>query len=127
MGVYIDLYKIDYNKYKTELMKRFPRINDEKLLKKIMCEFGTFITENDFIILHNEYYEDGICTWNMDNAIEEVFHLKDDPDYDKWDEKIKDIKSVQEVFFVARTELIGYKELYEAMSNLGFEHSGEDE
>lgn len=127
MGVYIDLYKIDYTKYRTELMKRFPRINDENLLKKIMCEFGTFITDNDFIILHDEYYEDGICTWNMDHAIEEVFHLKDDPDYDSWNEKIKDIYNVQEAFFLARTELIGHKDLYEALSNLGYELKEEDE
>ena len=59
----VDLYKLNYKKFVDKLMEN-PKINDRELLEKIILEFGNKIGE-DLVILENEFWEDGICTWNM--------------------------------------------------------------
>ena len=86
-----------------------PKINDRELLEKIILEFGNKVGK-DLIILENEFYEDGICTWNMFAMITEVFELEED-DY------------VDIVFFKLQKGLIGYKEIDDAYDNLGLERS----
>lgn len=123
MSIAVDLYKVDFNKYYKSLNKRFPQINDEVLLRRVMSEFGTFITDNDFIILHNEYYEDGICTWNMDRTIAKAFDLKNNVESEGWGAEF----DVQDSFFEARERLISYKEFYEACEHLSLDYTEEDE
>ena len=104
MSINVDLYKVNYKEFVDKLMEN-PKINDRELLEKIILEFGNKIDE-DLIILHNEFYEKGICTWNMFTMITEVFELKDD-DY------------VYDIFYKLREKLIDYKKIDEAYENLG--------
>lgn len=115
MGVSIELYKLNFKKFKEKLMSKYPNnIKNEKLLEKIMLEFGTLCGDNDFIILHNEYYEGCICTWNMIRMIEEVFKLNKLSDYD-------DCFGVCDVLYDMREELVDCKEINEAYNNLNLE------
>ncbi|MCI8486807.1 MAG: hypothetical protein HFJ20_07110 [Clostridia bacterium] len=103
MGISIDLEKVNYEKLIEELMKD-KKINDRELLEKIILEFGNLVGE-DLVLLHNEYYEDGICTWNLFNMIDEVFETEDT--YSK--------------YIKIREDMIDYKEIDEAYENLGLE------
>ena len=98
MGISIDLEKVNYEKLIEELMKD-KKINDSEIL-----EFGNLVGE-DLVLLHNEYYEDGICTWNLFNMIDEVFETEDT--YSK--------------YIKIREDMIDYKEIDEAYENLGLE------
>ena len=109
MSMSVDLYKLNYKKFVDELMKN-PKINNRKLLEKIVLEFGNKVGE-DLIILENEFWEDGICTWNMQNMITEVFNLQDDCKY------------VDNVFYNLEQDLINYKEIDDAYENLGLKRS----
>lgn len=108
MSISVDLEKVNYEKFINELMARF-EINNRELLEKVILEFGNHIGE-DLVLLHNEYYEDGICTWNMCNMIGEVFNFTD-----------KDKDDVYTVYINLKKEIIGYKEIDEAYDNLGIE------
>ena len=103
MGISIDLEKVNYEKLIEELMKD-KKINDRELLEKIILEFANLVGE-DLVLLHNEYYEDGICTWNLFNMIDEVFETEDT--YSK--------------YIKIREDMIDYKEIDEAYENLGLE------
>lgn len=105
MSTSVDLYKLNYKEFVDELMKN-PKINNRELLEKIILEFGNKVGE-DLIILENEFWEDGICTWNMQNMITEVFNLQDDCKY------------VDNIFYNLEQDLINYKEIDEAYENLG--------
>ncbi len=106
MSISIDLKEVNYNEFVNKLMEN-EKINDKELLEKIILEFGNKIGE-DLVILHNEYYEDGICTWNMCNMIEEVFGLENE-DY------------IYDIYTDLSKDLISYKEKEEAYENLGIE------
>lgn len=108
MSTSVDLYKLSYKEFMDKLMEN-PKINDRELLEKIILEFGNKIGE-ELVILGNEFWEDGICTWNMFAMIQEVFKLEDD-DY------------VSDVFYELRKFLVGYKEIDDAYENLGLERS----
>ncbi len=109
MSMSVDLYKLNYKKFVDELMKN-PKINNRELLEKIILEFGNKVGE-DLIILENEFWEDGICTWNMFAMIQEIFELEDD-------------EYVSDVFYELRKILINYKKIDDAYENLGLERSG---
>lgn len=109
MSMSVDLYKLNYKGFVDKLMEN-PKVNDRELLEKIILEFGNKVGE-DLIILENEFWEDGICTWNMLNMITKVFKLQDDGDY------------VDNIFYNLKQELINYKEIDEAYENLGLERS----
>lgn len=106
MSVSIDLEKVNYNEFVNKLMEN-KKINDKELLEKIILEFGNKIGE-DLVVLHNEYYEDGIYTWNMWNMITKVFKLEDD-------------EYVGDAWYDLKKDLITYKEIDEAYENLGLE------
>lgn len=106
MSISVDLEKVNYNEFVNKLMKN-EKINDKQLLEKIILEFGNKVGE-DLVVLHNEYYEDGICTWNMWNMITKVFKLEDE-DY------------VSDCYYKLSKDLISYKEIDEAYENLGLE------
>lgn len=108
MSMSVDLYKLNYKKFVDKLMEN-PKINDRELLEKIILEFGNKIGE-DLVILENEFWEDGICTWNMFAMITEVFELEED-DY------------VDIVFSKLQKPLIEYKEIDDAYENLGLERN----
>ena len=108
MSMSVDLYKLNYKGFVDKLMEN-TKINNRELLEKIILEFGNKVGE-DLIILENEFWEDGICTWNMFTMITEVFELEDD-DY------------VSDVFYELRKNLISYKEIDEAYENLSMERS----
>lgn len=110
MGISIDLEKVNYNEFVKKLMEN-KKINNKELLEKIILEFGNKIGD-ELVILHNEYYEDGICTWNMCTMINEVFGLDYDEDSNK-------------VFLKLSKEIISYKELEDAYENLGIERNVE--
>lgn len=76
MSISVDLYRLNYKGFVDKLMKN-PKINNRELLEKIILEFGNKIGE-ELVILHNEFWEDGICTWNMFAMIQEIFELEDD-------------------------------------------------
>ena len=105
MSINIDLEKVNFDKFVITLMEKNPKINDRGLLEKIILEFGNRCGE-DLIVMHNEYYEDGICTWNMTRMIREVFDLNTDP---------------YEIFLDLRKEIVSYKEIDEAYDNLDLE------
>lgn len=105
MSISVDLYKLNYKEFVDELMKN-PKINNRELLEKIILEFGNKVGE-DLIILENEFWEDGICTWNMRNMITEVFDLQDDCKY------------VDNIFYNLEQDLINYKKIDEAYEDLG--------
>ena len=109
MSMSVDLYKLNYKKFVDKLMEN-PKINDRELLEKIILEFGNKIGE-DLVILENEFWEDGICTWNMKNMITEVFDLQDDCEY------------VDNILYNLEQDLIKYKEIDEAYENLGLERN----
>lgn len=109
MSMSVDLYKLNYKKFVDELMKN-PKINNRELLEKIILEFGNKVGE-DLIILENEFWEDGICTWNMFAMIQEIFELEDD-------------EYISDVFYELRKILINYKEIDDAYENLGLDRSG---
>ena len=109
MSMSVDLYKLNYKKFVDKLMEN-PKINDRELLEKIILEFGNKIGK-DLIILENEFWEDGICTWNMRNMITEVFNLQDDCQY------------VDNIFYNLEQNLINYKEIDKAYENLGLERN----
>lgn len=104
MGISVDLEKVNYDKFVNKLLEN-EKINDKELLEKIILEFGNKIGD-ELVIMHNEYYEAGICTWNMFNMITKVFKLEDD-DY------------VDDCYYDLRKDLISYKEIDEAYENLG--------
>ncbi len=108
MSMSVDLYKLNYKKFVDELMKN-PKINNRELLEKIILEFGNKVGE-DLIILENEFWEDGICTWNMFAMIQEIFELEDD-------------EYISDVFYELRKILINYKKIDDAYENLGLERS----
>lgn len=108
MSMSVDLYKLNYKEFVDKLMEN-PKINNRELLEKIILEFGNKIGE-ELVILENEFWEGGICTWNMFTMIQEAFELKDD-DY------------VSDVFYELRKCLVGYKEIDDAYENLGLERS----
>lgn len=107
MGISIDLEKCNYEKLINEFMKD-KKINNRELLEKIMAQFGEHIGDY-YIILHNEYYEDGICTWNLTSMIDEVFETEDS--YNS--------------YLNVREYMINYKEKYDAYTNLGIEYEEE--
>lgn len=105
MSISVELKKVNYNEFINKLMEN-PKIDNRELLEKIILEFGNRIGD-DLVILYNEYYEDGICTWNMCKMICEIFNLdemKEDP-YD--------------IYLKLSKELIAYKDIDEAYENLG--------
>ena len=103
----VDLYKLNYKKFVDKLMEN-PKINDRELLEKIILEFGNKVGK-DLIILENEFWEDGICAWNMRNMITKVFNLQDDCEY------------VDNIFYNLKQDLINYKEIDKAYENLGLD------
>ena len=108
MSMNVDLEKLNYKEFVDKLMKN-PKINDRELLEKIILEFGNKIGE-ELVILHNEFWEDGICTWNMFKMIQEIFELEDD-------------EYVSDVYYELQKDLIGYKEIDDAYENLGLKRS----
>lgn len=108
MSISVDLYKLNYKEFVDKLMKN-PKINNKDLLEKIILEFGNKVGE-ELIILHNEFWEDGICDWNMFAMIQEIFELEDD-------------EYVSDVYYELRKGLINYKEIDDAYENLGLERS----
>ena len=109
MGCNIDVYKYNLKELKKSFME-LPEINDEDLLTKIMLEFGEVIGDS-YIILDNEYYEDGDCFYNLPNMIDKVFNTEGSFD----------------VLLKQRESLLSYKELYDAYDNLGLEEPEEEE
>ena len=109
MGIDIDVYKYNLKKLKKSFME-LPEVNDEDLLTKIMLEFGEVIGDS-YIILDNEYYEDGNCFYNLSSMIDQVFETKDSFN----------------VLLDQRESVLSYKELYDAYNNLGLEEPEEEE
>lgn len=108
MSISVDLYKLNYKEFVDKLMEN-SKINNRKLLEKIILEFGNKVGE-ELVILENEFWEDSICTWNMFAMIQEVFELEDD-------------EYVSDVFYELRKNLVGYKEIDDAYENLEIERN----
>ena len=109
MGYDIEVYKYNLKELKKSFME-LPEVNDEDLLTKIMLEFGEVIGDS-YIILDNEYYEDGDCFYNLPNMIDKVFNTEDSFD----------------VLLKQRESLLSYKQLCDAYDNLGLEEPEEEE
>lgn len=108
MSMSVDLDKLNYKEFVDKLMKN-PKINNKDLLEKIILEFGNKVGE-ELVILHNEFWEEGICDWNMFKMIQEIFELEDD-------------EYVSDVYYELRKGLINCKEIDDAYENLGLERS----
>lgn len=117
MSINVDLEKVNYEKFINNLMENFKKINNRELLEKVILEFGNHIGE-DLVISHNEYYEDGICTWNMCNMIKEIFGLTEEDESEI---------EVYDIYLELKEDLISYKEIDEAYENLGIERKYEEE
>ena len=109
MGCDIEMHKYKFKELKKSFME-LPEVDNEDLLTKIMLEFGEVIGDY-YIILDNDYYEDGNCFYNLSNMIDEVFKTKNSFD----------------ILLKQWTPVISYKELYEAYDNLGLEEHEEEE
>ena len=109
MGYDIEVYKYNLKKLKKSFME-LPEVNDEDLLTKIMLEFGEVIGDS-YIILDNEYYEDGNCFYNLPNMIDKVFNTENSFD----------------VLLKQREFLLSHKELIDAYENLGLEEPEDEE
>lgn len=110
MSIDVDLYKTNYDELVENLMK-YCKTDDRKLLTSILEQFGEHIGDY-YIQLHNEYYEDGICTWNVASMINEVFDVED---------------SYGDVILKLQKDMIGYKEIDEAYENLGLTRVEKDD
>lgn len=108
MGMDIDVYKYKFKELKKSFME-LPGVNDEDLLTKIMLEFGEVIGDY-YIILDNDYYEEGNCFYNLPNMIDKVFNTEDSFD----------------VLLKQRKSLLSYKGLIDAYENLGLEEPEEE-
>lgn len=106
MGINIDLRRYDYKKTKKALLN-ITKEQNETMIDKILAEFGTKI-DNDYIVLSNEYYEDGHCLWNCMSFIEKYYKLEDDNVYDCF------IRSDNPI-------MVDYKTIDEACENLGID------
>ena len=109
MGYDIEVYKYNLKKLKKSFME-LPEVNDEDLLTKIMLEFGEVIGDY-YIILDNEYYEDGDCFYNLPNMIDKVFNTGGSFD----------------VLLKQRESVLSYKGLIDAYENLGLEEPEDEE
>lgn len=112
MSIDVDLEKVNYKNFVNKLMEN-KKVNNKDLLEKIILQFGNLIGD-DLVLLHNEYYEDGICTWNMCKMINEVFGL-DEIKEDSYD-----------IYLSLRENMISYKEIDEAYKSLNLEMEEKD-
>ena len=112
MSINIDLEKVNYKKFVNRLMEN-KKVNNKDLLEKIILQFGNLIGD-ELILLHNEYYEDGICTWNMCKMIDEVFGLNEINE-DSYN-----------IYLSLRENMITYKEIDEAYEDLNLEREEKD-
>lgn len=112
MSIDIDLEKVNYKKFVNRLMEN-KKVNNKDLLEKIILQFGNLIGD-ELILLHNEYYEDGICTWNMCKMIDEVFGLNEINE-DSYN-----------IYLSLRENMITYKEIDEAYEDLNLEREEKD-
>lgn len=103
----IEMEKCNFSELVTNLCEKY-KIENKELLEKILLEFGEKIGET-YVIMHNEVWEDGICTWNCFQLINRVFGIKgvEDNSYDE--------------FLHLSEPMISYKTIGEAIENLGLE------
>ena len=104
MGFIVEVEKCNFNELVTNLCDKY-KIKDKELLEKILLEFGELIGDT-YVIMHNEYWEDGICTWNCFRLINRVFKIEEDKD------------SYDEFLHLSKT-MKGYMEVDEAIDKLG--------
>lgn len=109
MSISIKLEKVNYNNFVDKLMEN-QNITDRNLLEKIILEFGNKIGE-DLVFMYNEYYEDGLCLFNMEEMITEIFNLEDD-------------NYVTKVWYGLKEELISCVGIEEAYENLKLKRRG---
>lgn len=110
MGICIDFYKYNYDKVVNNLVEK-KKIKDKELLEKILAEFGEHIGDK-YIITSNEYYEEGICDWNLWTMLNEVFGIEESDDCFYKDSD--------------REEIISYKEIKDAYDNLGLKRKNKE-
>lgn len=109
----IGMEKCNFNELVTNLCEKY-KIENKELLEKILLEFGEKIGDT-YVIMHNEVWEDGICTWNCFQLINRVFG-------------IKGVENSYDEFLHLSESMISYKTTDEAIENLGLEELiGEEE
>lgn len=123
MGRSVDLYFYNYKRLKNKIMETYNLSpTDEKLLEDILLGFGTVINDR-YIILCNEFWEDGNPYFNVATAIERAFKLGEDADV------------FGECFIVYglhrdddyKQDGINYAELYDVLDSLGIEYDDDDD
>lgn len=107
MGISVDLEKVNYNEFVNKLLEN-EKINDKELLERIILQFANKIGD-ELVVLHNEYYEEGDCSWNMCNMIEEIFDLKSDENTEDY---------VYDIYSDLSSYLISCKTIDKAYENL---------
>jgi hypothetical protein len=75
MGVSIDLYKYNYPALVESLMK-IEGVNDKQKLEKILSKCGEIFGDT-YLILNNEYYEDGNPYYGVASLIDSAFGIED--------------------------------------------------
>lgn len=75
MGISIDLYKFEYTKLVNKLMN-VDGINDKMKLKMILSECGEIINDT-YLILSNQYYEEGNPFYSVAELIDSAFEIED--------------------------------------------------
>jgi len=75
MGVYVDLYKFEYDKLVDELLK-YDKIENKEMLERILKGFGEKCGDYYFL-LNNEYYDEYNSYYEVANLINEYFGVED--------------------------------------------------
>ncbi len=109
MGVDIELYKVKYNEYIKELMKK-EEVDDQEMLERILLEFGEKIGEY-YILLNNEYYEDYNSYYNLFAVIDSYFKIDD----------VSPNEDSHEIFLDISEEMVAHKDKYDVAEKLNLE------
>lgn len=83
MGICVDLYKYDKQKLINEIL-RVGKIEEKEenliLINFILDCFGDTIGEK-YILLNNEFWQNGNCYYNISTVFEKVFNIPDENDF----------------------------------------------
>jgi len=101
----VTIEKCNFDKLVNDLMEKYKKINNKKMLCKILLSFGEKIGDQ-YIILNNEYYEECNSYYNVAHLINSYFGC--DFSFD--------------VFCNNTNEMICNKSKYEVVINLGIEN-----
>lgn len=111
MSICVDLDRFDYKKTKQKI-KEFTKEENDLFIDKILNEFGTVIG-NDYIVLNNEYCEEGNCFYKLIEFLERYYKLAEGEGYDLLVSLDKGMVEYKEIEFACKNLGISELEEYE--------------